>query len=89
MPPSIINVARASGVTVTASSQNTSTAQTAVKAVDGSVLGYPTDSTKEWATAGGKAGSWIQLTWAAPVTLSRVVLYDLSLIHISEPTRPY
>ena len=76
VPPSIINVARASGVTVTASSQNTSTAQTAVKAVDGSVLGYPTDSTKEWATAGGKAGSWIQLTWAAPVTLSRVVLYD-------------
>ena len=74
--PQVINVARASGVTVTASSQNTSTAQTAVKAVDGSVLGYPTDSTKEWATAGGKAGSWIQLTWAAPVTLSRVVLYD-------------
>ena len=38
--------------------------------------GYPTDSTKEWATIGGKAGSWLQLTWSAPVAIDRVVLYD-------------
>jgi hypothetical protein len=25
---------------------------------------------------GGHAGSWLRLTWAAPVTLSRVVLHD-------------
>ena len=74
--PTVINVARASGVTVTASSENTATTQTAAKAVDGSPTGYPTDYTKEWSTVGGKAGSWLQLTWATPVTLSRVVLYD-------------
>ncbi|HRB99397.1 MAG TPA: discoidin domain-containing protein, partial [Dermatophilaceae bacterium] len=55
---------------------NTTTTQTAAKAVDGSPTGYPTDYTKEWSTVGGKAGSWLQLTWATPVTLSRVVLYD-------------
>ena len=70
------NVARAAGVTVSASSQNTGTGQTAVKAVDGSAVGYPGDYTREWATAGGGAGSWIQLSWAAPVTIDRVVLYD-------------
>ena len=68
------NVARLSGVTATASSQASS--QTAAKAIDGSVLGYPSDYTKEWATAGGKAGSWLNLAWSAPVLLDRVVLYD-------------
>ena len=70
------NVARAAGVSVSASSQNSSTGQTAVKAVDGSAVGYPGDYTREWATSGGKAGSWIQLTWSSPVTIDRVVLYD-------------
>jgi uncharacterized repeat protein (TIGR02543 family) len=36
--------------TVTASTQNTSTKQTAVKAVDGVIDGYPGDYTKEWAS---------------------------------------
>lgn len=66
----------ATQATVTASSQNTSTSQLATKAVDGSTLGYPQDSTKEWATVKGKAGSWLQLTWTAPVTTNQVVLYD-------------
>jgi len=61
---------------VSASSQNTSTSQTAVKAVDGSTAGYPSDYTREWATVGGRAGSWLQLTWAAPVRIDRVVLHD-------------
>jgi len=74
--PATVNVARLVGVSVTASSQNTSTGQTAVKAVDGSPLGYPDDYTKEWATVAGKAGSWIQLTWPSPVTVDRVVLFD-------------
>ena len=60
-----VNVARAAGVAVTASSQNTSSGQTAVKAVDGVPSGYPGDSSKEWATVGGKAGSWIRLVWPA------------------------
>ena len=70
------NVARAAGVSVSASSQNTSTGQSAVKAVDGVASGYPGDATREWATVGGKAGSWIQLVWSSPVTIDRVVLYD-------------
>lgn len=61
---------------VTASGQNTATNQTAQKAVDGVAQGYPTDSSKEWATSGGKAGSWIQLGWNAAVTLNKVVLFD-------------
>ena len=48
--------------TVTASSQNSATQQTAVKAVDGVAGGYPGDHTTEWATLGGKAGSAITLT---------------------------
>jgi hypothetical protein len=68
------NVAAAAAVT--ASTQNTSTGQTATKAVDGVVDGYPGDHTAEWATQGEGAGAWLQLTWASPVTLGRVVLHD-------------
>ncbi|MGO8946422.1 MAG: PKD domain-containing protein, partial [Ktedonobacterales bacterium] len=62
--------------TATASSQNTSTHQTASKAIDGIVRGYPVDYTREWATVGGKAGSWLTLTWASPQTVNRIILYD-------------
>jgi LmbE family N-acetylglucosaminyl deacetylase len=62
--------------TVTSSSQNTSTGQLATKAVDGVADGYPGDYAREWATSGGRAGSWIQLTWSSPRTLDHVVLYD-------------
>jgi hypothetical protein len=71
-----VNVARGAGVSVSASSQNLSTGQGAVKAVDGAAVGYPGDHTREWATVGGKAGSWIQVTWSSPVTIDRVVLFD-------------
>src|SRR6478752_9893590 len=66
----------AGNATPTASSQNSQSGQTAAKSVDGIVGGYPGDSTKEWATQGGKAGSWLRLTWATPVTINEVVLYD-------------
>jgi LmbE family N-acetylglucosaminyl deacetylase len=62
--------------TATASSENTSTSQTANKAIDGVIDGYPGDYTKEWATVGGGAGSWLKLTWTSPQTVSRIVLYD-------------
>jgi hypothetical protein len=62
--------------TVTASSQTTSTGQTAAKAVDGSTDGYPGDYSREWATNGGKAGSWLNLAWASPQTLTSIVFYD-------------
>jgi LmbE family N-acetylglucosaminyl deacetylase len=68
------NVARVG--TITSSSQNTSTNQQATKAVDDWVAGSPIDSTREWATVGGKAGSWINIAWPTPHTLETVVLYD-------------
>lgn len=78
LPQSVAHAAvnLASTATVTVSSQNTTTGQTGAKAVDGVAQGYPTDSTKEWATVGGKAGSWIKLTWAQPVYVTQVKLYD-------------
>lgn len=68
------NVAR--NATATASSQNTSTGQTAAKAIDGVIDGYPGDYSREWATQGGKANSWLNLAWSSPVTINQVVLYD-------------
>lgn len=61
---------------VDASSEYTYYGQLAIKAVDGVVDGYPGDLSREWATVGGKAGSWLSLTWTNPVTINRVVLYD-------------
>ena len=61
---------------VTASSQNTQTGQTAVKAVDGVIDGYPHDYTKEWATVGQGAGAWLKLTWSSNYVVNKVVLYD-------------
>jgi hypothetical protein len=62
--------------TATASSQNTTTTQTASKAIDGVVNGYPTDHTREWATVRELAGAWIRLTWSSPQVISRIVLHD-------------
>ena len=61
---------------MTASSQSTASGQTAVKAIDGIPAGYPGDSSKEWASAGGKTGTWLNLTWSSAQTLSAVRLYD-------------
>lgn len=61
---------------VTASSENAATGQTAQKVTDGYALGYPTAPGREWATVGGRSGSWLNLQWTVPVGVSRVVLYD-------------
>jgi alpha-glucosidase (family GH31 glycosyl hydrolase) len=45
-------------------------------AVDGIVDGLPGNRMHEWASRGEKAGAWIQLDWARPVNLSRVLLFD-------------
>ena len=66
----------AMAATATASSQDTAYGQTAAKAIDGVVGGYPTDPSNEWATVGGGVGSWLKLTWSSPVTLATIVLYD-------------
>jgi LmbE family N-acetylglucosaminyl deacetylase len=62
--------------TATASSEDPWTTQLAIKAIDGIVNGYPGDYTKEWATIGGVAGSWIQLAWSTNYQINEVVLYD-------------
>lgn len=49
------------------------------QAIDGVIDGYPADSSKEW-SAIGKVGAWIRLDWAAPVSISKVVLHDRILI---------
>ena len=66
----------AGSASASASSQNTSTGQTAAKAIDGVAAGYPGDSSREWATVGGRAGSWLTLTWSSARTVSSVVLHD-------------
>jgi len=59
--------------TPAASSQNTATAQTATKVADGRT-GSPLIG--EWATRGGKAGSWVTLTWPDVQHLGSVTLTD-------------
>jgi hypothetical protein len=60
----------------TVSSENTGTQQQGYKVADGYPTGSPAAPTREWSTVGGKAGSWLRLTWNSPRTMSRVVLYD-------------
>jgi len=73
----------APSATVTVSSENTSTQQQGVKAVDGIVdgfdgatVGLPGNYTREWATRGELSGAWIQLNWSPAVAVQRVVLFD-------------
>ena len=67
---------RRTAATATASSQTTSTGQTAAKAIDGVIDGYPNDYTKEWATSGQGAGAWLKLVWPSAEVIDAVVLYD-------------
>ena len=62
--------------TATASSQTPEFGQTASKAIDGKIDGYPGNYEAEWATAGGKANSWLNLKWSKAYTLDHVVLFD-------------
>ena len=55
---------------MSASSQRRLDGQLAVKAVDGHIEGYPADYTREWATLGGHAGSWLRLAWSSPLSVS-------------------
>ena len=71
-----ITVDLALSATATASSDTPSTGQTANKAIDGVISGYPDNASAEWATNGGGAGSWLQLTWSTAQTFDTIVLYD-------------
>lgn len=61
---------------VTASSESTGTGQGATRAVDGEAAGFPADPQREWATLAGGAGAWLNLSWATPHRIHRVVLFD-------------
>ena len=73
-PRTVSNIAGSASVAV--SSENTSTGQLGIKAIDGVIAGSPGDYKREWATVGQLAGAWITLTWSAPQTISSVILYD-------------
>ena len=74
--PSSSSVNLAGSASVVGSSGNSSTGQTAAKAVDGVVDGYPGVASAEWATTGQGVGASLTLSWAAPVSVGRVVLFD-------------
>ncbi|KAL4916869.1 hypothetical protein BDW62DRAFT_96058 [Aspergillus aurantiobrunneus] len=61
---------------VKASSSNVDTNQTPDKAIDGSTGGFPAEQSREWATDGGRAGSWLSLSWESPQTIAQIALYD-------------
>ena len=62
--------------TVSASSQNLASGQGWLKAIDECIDGWPGDYTCEWATRGGRSGSWLSLGWGSSYRVSEVVLYD-------------
>ena len=72
--PSYSNIA--SLAAVTASSENVTTNQQAIKAVDGVADGYPGDYTKEWATLNQRSGAWLKLVWPNAYLVDKIVLYD-------------
>ena len=63
-------------LTAKATASSAASGQGAAKAINGVISGYPADSSKEWASNGGKAGSWLKLTWTTAQTINTIVLYD-------------
>jgi hypothetical protein len=45
-------------------------------ATDGVVGGFPNDNSKEWASKGEAAGTWIKLSWEGPQKIGHVCLFD-------------
>lgn len=59
-----------------ASSENSDSGQTADKATDGVIDGYPGNYSAEWATDSQGAGAWWKLSWPNQIVLNQVILYD-------------
>lgn len=70
--PSDIN--KAPLALATASTERT--VQTAAKAIDGCIDGYPGDDSCEWETQAERAGAWLDLEWSSTQTVTKVILYD-------------
>ncbi|KAM0751772.1 hypothetical protein T439DRAFT_313138 [Meredithblackwellia eburnea MCA 4105] len=60
--------------TATASSQTSD--QPASGANDGYIQGYPGNSTSEWSSNGGGAGTKLLISWTQTYNISSVILYD-------------
>ncbi|KAK4699652.1 hypothetical protein P7C70_g6606, partial [Phenoliferia sp. Uapishka_3] len=68
-----VNWARYATVSATSSASQ----QAAYKAIDNLLDGYSSgDPYDEWASKGGKLGTTFTLTWASPVTLNSLVIFD-------------
>ena len=74
-PPPVGGSVNVAGSAV-ASASSSDGAQTPDRAIDGVAGGYPAAPLNEWSSLKGKVGSWLQLTWGSPQTVSKVVLYD-------------
>lgn len=61
---------------VNVSSENTSTGQLGIRAIDGIADGYPRFPANEWVSMGETAGAWIQLSWPCEHKINKIVLYD-------------
>lgn len=68
------NIAFLAGVSV--SSENASTNQLGLKAIDGISDGYPRFPETEWVTTGETVGAWIKLTWPQTYSVNKIILYD-------------
>jgi LmbE family N-acetylglucosaminyl deacetylase len=66
----------AAAAVVTASSDDTVGHRPAVNAVDRAPIGFTAAPGSEWATSGGRTGSWIKLGWPAAQRLASIVLHD-------------
>jgi LmbE family N-acetylglucosaminyl deacetylase/regulation of enolase protein 1 (concanavalin A-like superfamily) len=69
----------AAAATVTASSETPASSQLAQNVIDGVIGGAPWPENAEWASSGEGAGAWVELTWAEPYVIDRIVLYDRPL----------
>ncbi|MEZ0314331.1 MAG: PIG-L family deacetylase [Myxococcota bacterium] len=72
--PAVASANIAPRAKVTASSAKPG--QEAHKVVDEMVGGAPKDPGQEWVSAGERTGAWLQLEWASPFTVDRIVMHD-------------
>ncbi|KAI9364888.1 hypothetical protein DFJ73DRAFT_792472 [Zopfochytrium polystomum] len=77
-PPLLKGLNVAPAATAFASSASSATGQVPSKAIDRIIKGYPENSTNEWASDGGKAGTTFTLQWAAPQNLSSLSFGELA-----------
>ncbi len=66
------NVASLASVTVSSTHKDYSTAGL----TDGTIGGYPSDTSREWCTQGERETAMVRFTWSEPVTIDRVWLFD-------------